>query len=677
MHKNYSEWPIFQSVRSAMWCLMPALLIGATAVAVDNVGRTYFGLHETQTVYKMLHGIESVTLLAIPIYVFILVTYFYGEKLAFIRKCDIPPIFFVLSNLSMAFLIGAGETALIPKLEPAFSSVFLAIVLSAIGVKCYIGLYALKKRLSKWENPFLNPFVQDAYDAILPIAVLMAFVLVIKVLFLSGMDTVRIDLWRQFDWLYNGKHSLITLPLSVQFLWFVGLHGGRIVMDHYGGALDMLNMSKKMIDTFVYLGGSGATLGLVLAFFRHRNEGKTARIYWMGLLQSIFNINELLLFGIPVILNLNYLLPFIFVPIALTLTTYFFVAIGAIQVVNENISWVTPIFFSGYYLTESVWGVVLQGANLWISYSVYGYFVKREVVNNNKRLAEKVDVVETWLKTDKRKVDQYEYSAIYRTLVYLKSDLEHALKNRTGAVYFLYQPKVKSGVGVVGVEALVRWLHPKAGPISPMLVMEIVNRFELEVLFMSVVAEENARTWHQWRTAYGVKLPIAVNIDPHVLSKDVDYSEGVVEMIEHMSIDHHYLEVELTENTLVSTDAVFYGHVHRLKQRGIRVAIDDFGMGHASLSYVLKDFFDVLKIDRMLIQGIDGDLHRQQIVKSIVALATSCGLEVVVEGTETAAEVATLKKLGVSIFQGYYFAKPLAEEAVMPFYLEVGGIDAE
>jgi EAL domain-containing protein (putative c-di-GMP-specific phosphodiesterase class I) len=171
-------------------------------------------------------------------------------------------------------------------------------------------------------------------------------------------------------------------------------------------------------------------------------------------------------------------------------------------------------------------------------------------------------------------------------------------------------------------------------------------------------ALSDAREWDP-------SLTLSVNISP-VQLRDPWFAQKLLKILVDSGFPPNRLEVEITESCLHESLAVVRAIVTNLKNQGIRISLDDFGTGYSSLSYLQSLPLDTLKIDRSFVAGIGTDEDKGEIVKLIVGLALALGLEIVAEGTETAAQVEYLRELGCQFGQGYYFAKPAEATGTRP-----------
>ncbi|HTU71412.1 MAG TPA: EAL domain-containing protein [Candidatus Baltobacteraceae bacterium] len=234
--------------------------------------------------------------------------------------------------------------------------------------------------------------------------------------------------------------------------------------------------------------------------------------------------------------------------------------------------------------------------------------------------------------------------------------LRRALEYDQFVVY--YQPQLDLRTGeVVSVEALVRWNHPKSGLIEPSHFIPSAEISGLIVPLGDWVLETAAKQVHLWREELA-PLRLAVNLSGRQFHQR-DLRRRVLHAIESAHLEPEFLEVEITESVAMSDAAQTVGIVRDLKALGIRLAVDDFGTGYSSLAYLRRFSLDVLKIDGSFVVGVGHEVFDETIVKTVIGMAHSLGLEVVAEGVETLGQLAFLTENGCDLVQGYAIAPPL------------------
>ncbi|MGH2675552.1 MAG: EAL domain-containing protein [Actinomycetota bacterium] len=245
----------------------------------------------------------------------------------------------------------------------------------------------------------------------------------------------------------------------------------------------------------------------------------------------------------------------------------------------------------------------------------------------------------------------------------LGTELRRAVERRQFVLH--YQPLVTLPMGqVVGVEALVRWNHPERGMVPPAEFIPMAEETGLILAIDRWVLGEACRQAREWARLPGQpELGMHVNISARQLHHD-----GLVPMVSDVladtGVEPRTLTLEFTEGTLMQDTEATFEILTRLRGLGVRLAIDDFGIGFSSLSYLRRLPVDVVKIDRSFVTGIAAGADEWSLARGIVRLLHSLGLETVAEGIEHAEQMAHLQALGCRYGQGFYFARPAAPDAI-------------
>lgn len=243
----------------------------------------------------------------------------------------------------------------------------------------------------------------------------------------------------------------------------------------------------------------------------------------------------------------------------------------------------------------------------------------------------------------------------------IASELHHALDNKGLHVY--YQPVfAMDGQKLVGCEALVRWNHPERGLIAPNDFIPIAEENDLIKSIDEWVLEHACEQMHTWQTS-GLQLQFfAVNLSSRSLSNS-SLPAIVTNILQKTNVAPQYLELEVTESSVMedpqNTDKV----LTTLREQGIRLAIDDFGTGYSSLSRLKSLTVDKLKIDQSFVRNLPTNTEDIAIIRAIIALGSSIGLEVQAEGIETAEQMRFLQQQNCPLGQGYWFGRPMPAEA--------------
>ncbi|CAN5777212.1 EAL domain-containing protein [soil metagenome] len=245
--------------------------------------------------------------------------------------------------------------------------------------------------------------------------------------------------------------------------------------------------------------------------------------------------------------------------------------------------------------------------------------------------------------------------------VRLLGDLRQAIDHDD--LVLVYQPKVDLQTGqIVGVEALLRWPHPELGLLHPHAFMSLVRKHGLMRRVTDLVVDKALDDASRWVTL-GVRVPVAVNMFAPSL-RDAQLPLALAGALRKYDLAADLLTVEITEDLVLDEVAKVTSVLHRLRQHGIRIAIDDFGSGYSALSYLRDLPIDEVKLDRQFIESVTEDPRAAAVVRAVIDLTHDLGVTVVAEGIEDAETAAWLRDHGCDIGQGYHFAVPMAASAV-------------
>ena len=239
--------------------------------------------------------------------------------------------------------------------------------------------------------------------------------------------------------------------------------------------------------------------------------------------------------------------------------------------------------------------------------------------------------------------------------IQLESDLHQAVALKQFELY--YQPKVHTNSGVVrSAEALIRWMHPQRGVITPDAFIPLAEDCGLIGAIGEWVVKEACHQARVWRDAGLAPMRVSVNLSPSQF-RGSGLVHSIRRALDDAGLEPQYLEVELTESAVMSDPEESIAILEQLSAMGVLVSVDDFGTGYSSMSYLRRLPIDKLKIDRVFINEIVSRPEDASIVRAIVSLAHSLRLKVVAEGVETLAQLDFLKAVGCDEYQGFHFSR--------------------
>lgn len=225
--------------------------------------------------------------------------------------------------------------------------------------------------------------------------------------------------------------------------------------------------------------------------------------------------------------------------------------------------------------------------------------------------------------------------------------------------YFAVQPQISGGgINLSGIEVLARWNHPVLGELSPLEFIEVAEQSGTIAHLTTHLLHGVFKMIKDWEERYGWNVKTAINMTPSLLANPLFFEE-FFKLMEEYGVCPSLLEVELTEHAEMAYSETTMRNLELCKEKGISIAIDDFGTGFSMISYLTQFPINKIKIDRYFIRKIGEDAKSEAVLKSLIHLAQSIECELLAEGVERPEEVDFLKKNSCTVYQGYYYDKPL------------------
>jgi diguanylate cyclase (GGDEF)-like protein len=243
----------------------------------------------------------------------------------------------------------------------------------------------------------------------------------------------------------------------------------------------------------------------------------------------------------------------------------------------------------------------------------------------------------------------------------LEVQLRQAMQDDT--LWLAYQPLVDLATNrLVELEALVRWQHPERGTILPSAFVPVAEETGLVVPFGRWALESACRQGQVWQERYREALVVSVNLSARQFLHP-ELVEDIAEVLKSTGLAPDRLKLEITESTMMTNVDAAAEILRRLRALGVRIAIDDFGSGYSSLSYLRHLPIDQLKIDQEFIAGLERQGDARAIVRAVIALAQALQIQIVAEGIESSVQAAHLRSWGCELGQGFHFGRPLSANA--------------
>ncbi len=495
-------------------------------------------------------------------------------------------------------------------------------------------------------------------------------------LFMKVMDALFASMYRSYS-----SGLLFTTLTSI--MWWFGIHGNNVLhqvaTDLFTEIIPGEIVSKSFIDTFVNMGGTGCTIGLLAAMMVFGKRSSTRKLSKMALIPSLFNIGELMVFGFPVIYNPTMIVPFIMAPILCFSNAFILTRTGLLPLVVNEVVWTTPPLLSGYMATGSARGVIVQFLNILLSMACYAPFIvmyeKKAVNEFSSALDGLTGMIKKREETGEKVILMQAEGNIGRLAKLMAADLEEALSSSSPSsdsqaeahdnpLLLKYQPQFDNNGRCIGAEALLRWQHARYGTVYPPLVIQEAKESGILFNLEKYVIEKAVHDSESLRKHFGADFKMSVNVTVSTL-----YDTRLIPFLQDLA-DRYRLKagnicLEITEETELVTSEETGDLIRSLKAFGYTFALDDFSMGHTSLHYLQHNQFDIVKLDGSLVRSLIDNERTREIISSIVYLSKSLDFAVIAEYVETAEQKEALEQVGCLRYQGYLFSPAVDREALL------------
>lgn len=686
---RFFERPSVKSIRNGLIMILPIMLSGSIVTLLQSIPIPIYQIFIQRfcggIIATILSWAANATSGILSIYITVAISYFYIQELVKDTARWTGPV--VSSLVTFAILSGWLSTGFDMGMLGG-AGMFTAIVSALSATKLYY-------KFEEWLGVKL-PMYADGMDAIFSTAwtnvppfifvstiMWIAKAIIVYVLKMSNLqDVFGVLCDFVFHSMGDGNNFFCGLLFVVVStgLWFFGIHGSNVlssvIVDFLtpatvvnekmvaAGVAPTNILTNNFFDFFVNIGGSGVCICLTLAVLLFSKRKGNKRLAAVAFPTVLFNISELMIFGLPVVFNPIMCIPFMLVPIVTYTISYIAFASGLVPIIYSYNVWAMPVFVSGYLSTGSVAAVVLQVVNLIAGTLIYYPFIK--ILDRQGQLRAKDDMLYLV-----RCVKECEAFNKQLTLVYLPgtagmlakslgNDLKQALEKST--VNIFYQPQYNNEDKCIGAEALLRWEHPTFGMMYPPLVIKLADEFGILLDLEKYIFESVAKDANRMKEELGEGNRICVNISADTLT-NLMFKDFLKELVAKYEISEGSICIEVNEQTTLLMDDETVELFAYFKKLGFSNAIDDFSMGHTSLKCLQTGQFDVVKLDGELVKGMSDNHFNQNIVESILHLSKSMEFDVLAEYVETREQQKVLEEMDCNKYQGYLYspAVPIEE----------------
>lgn len=619
--------------------------------ALLQVLQPVFAMSGQPAIADYLYGINSLLLELNPLLFGLVITYIYA---IYLRISVITNLLCSLVAIANINYVTQGELSVI-------NTNLLMIVL--VTLLCSHSIKACS-RLRKARPEDSTPLIETAITTFIQfLVVFISSLLLAHALFyfrnyLAGfaeffhthliphdfMSGATYELVRNLCWFF-GVHSYHVLGELAQE--FQQLSSQRVAALAAGQSPDCF-ITYDFMDIYSAIGGSGSTLSLILAillFSKNRSYRKLGKISTPF---SLVNINEPLIYGIPIIYNVWLALPFLFLPILNYGIAYWLTDIGFLPPLVRETNWIYPPLYNVWVATDgSVKACLVQLGLIIGGALIYRPFINRYAVDRNLRFKES-DALETNLPVK---------FSHYRDVIFEHNQARNTANKvmENGEMLLYVQPQfcLKRNT-IVGGEVLIRH-QDKQRKVHPPYFLDMFEKIGMSIDIDYLVIRKTADFVKQNSLPRGFKL--SINVTPSSFQSE-QIIKALLSLADKMKRRQLELVIEITENQEWEQESNYPQIFALLQQHGMQISLDDFGTGYSNIANVLSYNFNYVKLDMSLVSK-KFLVSNPDIVKGMMLIAQSTGAKLVAEGVECQEQVDILSANNVHIFQGYFFARPM------------------
>lgn len=677
--QKVEQLTIVRTIRGGLVSMIPVLMIGAIALVLKSFPIP--GYQDALAAFAggffldLFNFVYSATFGVLAVYMTFFISRAYMKTTADSEAVHAGAIvtsmisFFILTG---AFLPEFGTANMGPK------AMFLAI-LTGMGASA---LYLRLERFFRHRKQLFAQGIDHSFNRMMRTMIPTAIVVIIFAL-LNSIVVLAFQVNSFLELLARAFNALFSLGgakagffqgfffvLFSSVLWFFGIHGSDtlegVMETYFTGGLNeniaavaadqapQVILTKQFFDCFVLMGGCGTTICLLITILIFCRNRARRGLSYAATLPMLFNINEMMVFGLPIIYNPIMLIPFITVPLVCYSISYLALATGMVPLITSSVEWTTPILLGGYTATGSIAGAILQFVNVVVGVLIYLPFVKLlDRRTEEEAIRAYTSFVDFFKQNEqelagKRLIDMDDLNG--ELAKGLCAELKHDLNTAT----LYYQPQYNFEGQCTGVEALLRWNHPQYGMLYPPLVVKLSEEGDfmpdLEEMIFRKALQDREDVIKQFGD---VKLSINVTGTTVTTPR---FMQFCVKQNELTPFKGKNICVEITEQAKLTFNPETLEALQKLREMGLMLAIDDFSMGQTSLNYLKENSFDIIKLDGSLVKGLFSHQNCREIITAITQLASTLNLIVIAEYVETAEERDLLHEIGCDCYQGYLFS---------------------
>ena len=679
--------PVTQAVRSGLVIAIPLLMVGSFALILRTLPigsyQAFLLTPLGDYIADFLTLVHDAAFGILSLFMTVSISVSYART--FSRE---PVVSYGAPIAALAsFAILSGGFAPLPA-QGVFGvrGMFTALLCSTFATAVFVKAERLLSRRKKTYSDGADNFFNIAVAIILPLSLVAGGAAVIDALIVnlfqvSGFHELFVNFASAIF-----KHAGLSFLSGLLFvflsslLWFFGIHGSNVLEGAMNSLFtpqleaNMLSMSeglkpaiiltKPFFDVFVLIGGCGTALALLISIILFSRRSSNRNLAKMSAFPMLFNINEIMVFGFPIVLNPLMFIPFILTPAVCYVTTYLAMYWGLVPVTISEVEWTTPALIGGYAATGSLRGSLLQLVNICLGIAIYRPFVRMYDAEKSRHSSRRLSDLVKLLQEHEHSMEPVRLTSLEdekgAVAKMLAEDLEEAIRNRQFEIF--YQPQYDNMRRCSGTEALLRWQHPAFGRIYPPLVIKLADEKGMLLELEKGIVEKVVSDLHEVKARLGEDVPVSVNVSGATIQLP-QFEDFLKTLLRDGSVRPGELHLEITEQMALDASKATDDRLSRISAMGFPMEIDDFSMGNTSIKYLQGGQFETVKLDGEIVRNMLQNQRSLEIVASIVALSHSLHFKVIAEFVENEQIRRTLEDIGCTNYQGYLFspAVPLKE----------------
>ena len=652
------------SLREAFIALLPYLILSA-ATSLILASIDVFGLlTNDNSFYQWIKLVRDTLQVLFPVVAVVAISYYISQNIG-INTLEGSILAVACFVTNSGYLVHANNGIAL-NVEGATAYVIITPVLTTY----LLGYLSKLKIFNFFKSRLVSFFLIKNINLILPFLIsFMAVFILIPIV--SDLLTWFVGIFIADIGEQGVESTYLKYSLLVHIFWLLGIHGENVTLSMVDTSFLKLYIlpditMQSFIDTFITMGGAGSIIGLVLASLLAAKDPNLRQVCKISLPFNIFNISEIIIYGVPIVLNPYFFIPFLLCPLVNLFLAYFAISSGMVPITDISLPWMTPILINSYFVGGGSFITVLfQIFLMIINTLIYLPFVRiYSSANSEQILLEELSAklaVGSEIEVQSEKRYLYNQGKLLRANRKLRRIIDEITD---GELILHYQPKIDTSKKCVGFEALLRLKLKNSEVVGPYFLRSLEKAGFATTIDWWVIDSVTAdlEAWGRRNFQPNINL----NLNPYSLTEN----KIIQKLITNFSPRENKIEIEILETAYIKHFKMIRENINKLKEHGIYTAIDDFGTGFSSLSLLYKLNAHTIKMDKSILDNAETEkgivLYNQ-----LCSMCKNLGFKLVAEGIERTDQAEFVINAGVDYMQGQLYSHGLPPSEAMEFAINV------